>query len=116
VALVDASDGRHDLTGGAEPALKRVFIDERLLDRMKLALGCQALDRRDPATVKRGHQDHASVHAPVINQERARAAFAAVAPFLGPRQARPLTKKVKERNTGVDFGVHRLAVYRKRDG
>lgn len=46
MAFVDASDGRHDLTGGAEPALKRVLIDERLLDRMELTLGCQALDRR----------------------------------------------------------------------
>src|SRR5438270_13242339 len=49
VALSDASDGRHDLARAAEPALESVVVDERLLDSMKLAFGCQALDRRDLA-------------------------------------------------------------------
>src|SRR6266545_4464654 len=41
--LLDRRDRRHDLTGRAEPALQRVPVDERLLDRMQLVLSGQSV-------------------------------------------------------------------------
>src|SRR5579872_3987774 len=44
--LLDGLDRRHDLAGGAEPALQGVLVDERLLDRVQLVLRGQAIHRR----------------------------------------------------------------------
>src|SRR5207237_1365195 len=44
-------DDRHDLARRAEAALIRVVSDERLLHRMQLPVGTDALDRLDGATL-----------------------------------------------------------------
>src|SRR5579864_6581838 len=51
LGLFDHRDGRHDLSGCTESALKPVMLDERLLDRMKLAVALQSFDSGDFLTI-----------------------------------------------------------------
>jgi len=59
--LFERAGGQHQETGGAEAALQRMVVDERLLQRMQLAAilrrSCQALDRAQLAPL-RLHREH----------------------------------------------------------
>ncbi len=67
---------------GAEPALKRLRIEKRLLHRMRSAIGRKAFDGRDGMTIGAEGGDQATVHRLAIDQDGAGAAVAGVASLL----------------------------------
>src|SRR5439155_1335021 len=77
----------HQLTGGAKPALRRVVLDERLLQRRELSIANQPLDGLHRLPVGPHGELAARVHRLAVEQHRARAAFAAIAADL--RACRP---------------------------
>ena len=85
MAFPDAGHSGYDLAGRAIPALKRILVDEGLLNGMKRALRSgKSFDRRDLGSL----QDAASVMQALtrstIDQDRAGSARALVAALLCP--------------------------------
>ncbi len=80
---LDAGDGRDHLTWRAEPALKRVVLDERALHGVQLPVTREALDGYHLAPIGGRGQHHASVHPVAVEQHRTGAALAVVAALLG---------------------------------
>ena len=70
------------MPGGAEPALKRLRIEKRLLHRMRAAVGREAFDGGDGMAVGAEGRDQAAVHRLAVDQHGAGAAVAGVAAFL----------------------------------
>ncbi len=79
--LIECGRG-HDHAGGAEPALERVRVQERLLHRVQRAALGQSLDRRHlpPGGAERGHQ--AGMHRRAVEPHGAGAAIAGIAALL----------------------------------
>ena len=63
------------------------MIDKCLLHRVKLTLLGQSFHRDNLSAVSAGRRDHAAHHRHAIQEDRAGAAFALGAAFLGPLQA-----------------------------
>src|SRR5262249_30235090 len=76
------ADGRTDLPRSAVPALERIVIDERLLNRMKRALFREPFDRRHRSAVLHDRQRQAGIDAAAINQDGAGAALTVIAAFF----------------------------------
>src|SRR5437762_3374467 len=68
-----------DHSGGTEPALKALRIEERLLHRMQRAAAGQSLDGRHIAVLGAIRRNHAGVHRLAVEQHRAGAAIAGIA-------------------------------------
>ncbi len=71
-----------DHAGGAEPALKCLRIEKRLLHRMRAAIGRKAFDGRDGMAVGAEGRDQAAMHRLAVDQHGAGAAVAGVAALL----------------------------------
>jgi hypothetical protein len=71
-----------DHAGGAEPALKGLRIEKRLLHRVRVAISCEALDGGDGMAIGAEGGNQAAMHRLAIDQHRAGAAVAGVAAFL----------------------------------
>ncbi len=100
--LADAGDRRHDLSRGAEAALKRIMLDEGGLHGVEpVALG-KPLDRGDLAALGHDRQRQARQRPAAVDMHRAGAAFAAVAALLGPGQAEMVPERVEERDARID--------------
>src|SRR5882757_3944614 len=80
-ALLDRGDRRHDLPGGAEPALQGVLVEERLLDRVQL-VPCGQCFHRGHRLFHGGGQGEAGEHRPAADMHGAGAALTSVAAFL----------------------------------
>lgn len=81
----DASNGRHNLTAGAEATLERIVVNESALYWMKLASRGKPFDCCDLASVRCGGEHQTGVDAPTIHVHGAGTTFASVAPFLCSR-------------------------------
>jgi hypothetical protein len=80
------------------------------------ALG-KAFDGSDLGAVEAGGERKARIDAPPVDEHRAGAALAAVAPLLGTRQEKPLTQEVEQRYTRiVERDVMLLAIDGEADG
>src|SRR5262249_19056467 len=90
MALLHASNGRHDLPGRAIAALEGVVVDEGLLHRMQAVIPRETLDRGDVLAFGCERKRQARHHAPAADQHRAGAALAVIATFLAASKAEML--------------------------
>jgi hypothetical protein len=79
--------GAHELSRGAEPALRPVVFYERLLKRIELLTMREALDGLDFSSVGPYRKIAARVDWLAVQQDRTGSAFATVAADLRTRQA-----------------------------
>src|SRR6201999_2341656 len=86
LTFFDQTDGAHDLARGAEAALQAVVRDEGLLHRVKLLAMRNALDCQDVGAVMADRERKTGIDPVAIDEDRARAALAAVAALLGSGQ------------------------------
>src|SRR5438067_837479 len=92
--LVEQADDRHDHPGGAEAALQRVLLVERLLDGMQLAVLRQALDRGDLRAVGLDSEHGARLDGLSVDHDRARSARGRVAADVRPGEAQAVAEDV----------------------
>jgi hypothetical protein len=91
--------------------------DEGGLDGMEFVPASDTLDREDFSAVIAERQSQARIDPTSVDQDRARAALAAVASLLGPRQVKTLTQKIEERDAWVSQrDVPPYAVHGEADG
>ncbi|MEH2542350.1 hypothetical protein V1278_004628 [Bradyrhizobium sp. AZCC 1577] len=110
MAFCDAAYSRHDLSGGAEAALQTVALDERSLERMKLAIRFKALDRLDLSPLMHRSQRQAGDDTPAVEKDGASTAGALIAPFLRAGEIERLAQHIEQRAPGIDFELMRFAV------
>src|SRR6516225_5724228 len=91
LALLNQPDRAHDLARGAEPALQAVMGDKRLLHRVQPPFSREPFDRKDVRSVIAEGEREARIDTAAVDDNRARAALAAVAAFLGAGQVQPFT-------------------------
>src|SRR5271157_409711 len=87
---------RHDHSSGAVAALDRVVPVESLLDHGELPLLRLAFDRFHRGAVGLDRQHHAGVDGLPVEENRAGAAFAGAAAFLGARQSDVLAEEPEQ--------------------
>src|SRR2546421_7611982 len=88
--------GRHDHAVAAIPALARLLLDERPLERMQPLGGAEPFDRRDVALGDARDRRHAGAHGLAVHQYRARAALREPAAELGAVQLEIVAQYIKE--------------------
>src|SRR5436309_1428539 len=108
-------DDRHDLPRGAEPALERVRVDERALDRMELAVLREPFDRLHAPVLARDRERQARIDRASVDEDGARAAGPLVAHLLRPREAELLAERVQERPPRGHVDDDALTVHLERD-
>jgi hypothetical protein len=86
-ALLHAGDRGHDLSRRAIAALESVLVDEGLLHRVRMITMGKTFDGRDFLILRCKRQSQARHHTTAIDQHRAGAALAVVAPLLAAGQA-----------------------------
>jgi hypothetical protein len=95
--------------------LKCVVIDEGLLKWMQHAVIGEPFDRRHGRAVLHDRQREAGIDAPAVDQNRARAALAVIAAFLGPSEADVLAKRIQQRRPGRDAELYRFPLETNHD-
>ena len=108
--------GRHQLARRAESALRAVAGDERRLKRIEPAVDGEPFDRRHGAAVGPHGELTARVDGDAVEMHRARAALAAVAADLGPRQVEVIAEQLGERPPIFDVDGAPFAVDGQGDG
>jgi hypothetical protein len=117
VALLDASDRRHDLARRAETALECVMLDERFLHRMQIAeVTLKTLDRRNLCVLRTCGKHEAGEDAATIDVDCAGAALPLIAAFLRAWQARMIVDCIEETRSGVEYQAAQLAIDLERQG
>ena len=101
VVLVEQTDGRHDHPGRAEAALQAVALPEPLLDRMKIAVLGQALDRGDGGSLGLDRQHRARLGADTVHQNRAGTAITALTTDVGTGQIEVLPKEMDQERSCI---------------
>src|SRR5262249_51881777 len=107
--LLGEARRRHDHPRGAEAALERLGVEERLPHRVRLAVAGEALERGDLAALGPERGDQATVDGLAIEPDRTRAAVARVAPLLHPEPA-DVTQERPQALAGSRLRRERLAV------
>ena len=105
--------GRHDHSGRAVAALDGAGVDKRLLQRVRLVGGADALDGLDCAAVRLDGEHTARVDRAPVHDDRAGAAFAKVTALLRARQVRALAQHVQKRLLRLHRERAALAVERQ---
>lgn len=105
--------GRHDHSGRAVAALDGTSVDKRLLQRVRLVGGADALDGLDRAAVRLDGEHTARVDRAPVHDDRAGAAFAKVTALLRARQVRALAQHVQKRLLRLHRERAALAVERQ---
>src|SRR5262249_14296705 len=100
--LLEHARGGADLAGRAVTTLKRVVLDERLLQRMDVVVVRKPLDRRDRFAFVRDGEREAALCADAVDQDSAGAALAVIAPLLGAGEAELLAQEVEQRRARVE--------------
>jgi hypothetical protein len=91
--------------------------DESGLDGMEFAAASDALDRQDFGAVVADRQCQAGINPPSVDQDRTRAALAAVAPFLGSGQVEAFTQQIEKGDARVfQRDIPPYAIYGEVDG
>ena len=107
---------RHEDAGGAEPALQRVIVLERLLQRVELAaaVGERFHGGHRPALgLHRKRQ--ARAHRSAVDQHRAAAADAVLAADMGAGGAEDLAEEIAQQHARLGLAGKLAAVERQRD-
>src|SRR5438552_7219599 len=89
--LFNHRDGRHNLAGRTEPALKAVVLDKGFLHSIEASIVLETFDGTDAPTVVHYRECHAGQNAASFNQDSTRSAFTAIARFLWAGQAQYIT-------------------------
>ena len=108
--------GRHQLARRAESALRAVAGDEGRLKRIEPAVVGEPFDRLHGAPVGPDGELTAGVDGDAVEMHRARAALAAVAPDLGPRQVEVVANQLGQRPPMLDVDGAPHAIDGQRDG
>ena len=87
----------HHHAGNAVAALGRLFVDEGLLQLVRLALFEQAFKRGDLARADGGDRQDAGIRRPPIDMNHARAALPEAAAKFGAVQAEFIPQDIEER-------------------
>ena len=90
--------------------LEAVVLDERLLERVELAVALQALDGGDPFALLHGRKGHAGHDAVAVDMHGAGAALPAVAPSLRARQTELPAQRVEQRRARLDRDGAKLPI------
>ncbi len=108
--LVEEGLGGQDDAAQAEAALGGLFVDERLLNRMRL-LGCpEALERRDRSRADLADRRDTRADRTSVGEHRARAALALAAAELRPAKGEIVAQDVEQRRRGIDVDRLRASV------
>lgn len=105
--------GCHDHSGRAVAALDGAGVDKRLLQRVRLVGGADALDGLDRTAVRLDGEHTARVDRAPVHDDRAGAAFAKVTALLRARQVRALAQHVQKRLLRLHRERAALAVERQ---
>ena len=104
----------HHESGGAEPALHGVMLDEGRLHRMQVAVLRQAFDRRDVAPSDIAREHHARADRIPVDPNRTGATCAGIASDLGPREFQRSPKHLGERHARRNLQRPRGPIYFQR--
>src|SRR5579863_5841104 len=69
--LVEQSLGAHHHAVHAIAALRRLFLDKRRLDRVRVSDAAQSFERGDALILRRRRREHAGAHGVAIDEHRA---------------------------------------------
>src|SRR5262245_18594840 len=113
IALKEISE-RHENAGGAESALQRVVVLERLLQRVERTVGSgeRFHCRHRPALGLNGKRQ-TRAHRGAIDEDGAATAYAVLAPDVGSGGAEPLAQKVAEQHARLGLARQLAAVERQ---
>ena len=100
--LIEVCLRREDDAAQAEAALRRLFVDERLLDRVRLFDRAEALERRDLRVRRLRHRRHAGADRAAADDHGARAALPEAAAELRTVQGEVVAQHVQERRRRID--------------
>ena len=112
---VDEGGRARDKAGRAVAALDGTGVDKRLLQRVLLVGGADALDGLDRTAVRLDGEHTARVDRAAIHDDRTGAAFAKVTALLRARQVRALAQHVQKRLLRLHRKRADLAVERQVD-
>src|SRR5262249_2700064 len=115
-AVIGQRDGGEQEARRAVPALERMRVPEYLLHRVQLAAPCKTLDGRDGMAVHLGREHEARLHRLAVEQHRARAADALLAPDVGTVELELVAKEVDEQAAALDLTLVGAAVDFERYG
>ncbi len=111
---VEQRDRRDDHAVQAVAALRRLRVDERLLDAMQRAAATlvrgQAFERGHGASVDAVRGDHARARDPAVDEHGARAALAEAAAVLRAVERKVVAQHVQQRRARRRVEPHRAAV------
>ena len=99
--LAQEADAAHDHAAGAVAALHGPGLEERLLERVELAVFLEALDGRDLASADPAEPGDARADRLAIDQNGTGAASAFAAAVLGTRQAEFVAQHAEQGLLGV---------------
>src|SRR5262249_57692629 len=106
----------HDHAVGAIAALRRLFVDERLLQRVRLLDGAKTLERRDLLVADIPDRRHAGTRRFCVEQYRTGAALPKAASEFGPIEPKVVAKDVEQGRVGLGRDRVALAVDLDADG
>ena len=99
----------------AEAALRRLFVDKRLLNRVRLFGRAQTLERRDARAADGRDGCHARADRAAADNRGARAALAEAAAELRTAQTEVIAEHIEERRCRIDVDGATLPVHGERN-
>src|ERR1035438_6814922 len=93
---LDKLRGSHQHSRRADAALRAAAIEERLLNRMKLAICCQAFNCLNIGALVLQHRHQATVYQLAVHAYRAGAALAFAATFLGSGKMQVFSQHIEQ--------------------
>lgn len=111
MAFGDAADGRHDLPGGTEAALQAVVLNECALERMKLTVLLETLDRFDCGPVMHRRQRQTRHDPPAVEQDGASTAGALITALLRAGETEVFAQNVEKGLPHVQLKLVPLPVH-----
>jgi hypothetical protein len=107
--LLGKARGCHDHARGAEPALERLRIEERLLHRVKRTVACEPFDGFDFASFRTKRWHEAAVDRFTVKPDRACTAVACIAALFYAEPSQ-ITHESAQALAGSRLGVESLSV------
>ena len=101
--LVEKSFRRQNHAVQAEPALRGLFVDERLLNRMRFFRRAQPFERHDLLAGHSAHRRHAGPHRRAVHDRRTGAALAQAAAELRAAQLQIVAQGIEQGSRGVEI-------------
>ena len=111
--LVEERRGGHDDARQAEPALRRLLVDERLLQRMRSVRSAEAFERRDLSAVQGAYRRDAGANRTLPDDHRARPALTQAASELWPAKRQIVAEHIQQRRRRIDVDHVSRAVHRQ---